>query len=117
MANVLPPPPIQDQPGAFTWLEWYRQLRAYVSQSGSVPWSVVDKAGSDLADLQTRSHQSLQNVQGGSSGQYYHLTSAQQAAIASGLTVTITTAKLTAGGTDGSMTFTNGILTAHTQAT
>jgi hypothetical protein len=34
-----------------------------------------------------------------------------------GLSVTITTAKLTALGTNGSMTFTNGILTAQTQAT
>ena len=35
----------------------------------------------------------------------------------SGLSVTITTAKLTLTGTNGSMTFTNGILTAQTQAT
>ena len=34
-----------------------------------------------------------------------------------GITVMITTAKLTAGGADGSMTFKNGILTAQTQAT
>ena len=34
-----------------------------------------------------------------------------------GITATITTAKLTALGTQGSMTFTNGILTAQTQAT
>lgn len=34
-----------------------------------------------------------------------------------GLTVTITTAQLTTGGTQGSMTFTNGILTAQTPAT
>ena len=34
-----------------------------------------------------------------------------------GLSVTITTAKLTALGADGSMTFTNGILTAQTAAT
>jgi hypothetical protein len=32
-------------------------------------------------------------------------------------TVTITTAKLTSGGTEGSMTFTNGILTKQTPAT
>jgi len=37
--------------------------------------------------------------------------------LGSGLSVTITTAKLTAGGANGSMTFTNGILTAQTQAT
>lgn len=36
---------------------------------------------------------------------------------ASGLSVTITTAKLTTGGTNGSMTFTSGILTAQTPAT
>jgi hypothetical protein len=34
-----------------------------------------------------------------------------------GITATITTAKLTALGANGSMTFTNGILTAQTQAT
>jgi len=34
-----------------------------------------------------------------------------------GITATITTAKLTAGGTDGSMTFKNGLLTAQTAAT
>jgi hypothetical protein len=37
--------------------------------------------------------------------------------LGSGLSVTITTAKLTPTGTNGSMTFTNGILTAQTQAT
>lgn len=37
--------------------------------------------------------------------------------ISGGLSVTITTAKLTSGGTNGSMTFTNGILTAQIQAT
>jgi len=37
--------------------------------------------------------------------------------LGSGLSVTITTAKLTALGINGSMTFVNGILTAQTQAT
>jgi len=37
--------------------------------------------------------------------------------LGSGLSVTITTAKLTTLGANGSMTFTNGILTAQTQAT
>lgn len=34
-----------------------------------------------------------------------------------GLNVTVTTAKLTSGGANGSMTFTNGVLTAQTPAT
>jgi hypothetical protein len=37
--------------------------------------------------------------------------------LGSGLSVTITTAKLTALGANGSMTFVNGILTAQTAAT
>jgi hypothetical protein len=37
--------------------------------------------------------------------------------LGSGLSVTITTAKLTLAGANGSMTFVNGILTAQTQAT
>lgn len=40
-----------------------------------------------------------------------------QAELAAGLSVTVTTAKLTTGGADGSMTFTNGLLTAQVQAT
>lgn len=36
---------------------------------------------------------------------------------ASGISVTITTAKITVGGANGSMTFTNGLLTAQVQAT
>ena len=42
---------------------------------------------------------------------------ANQAANLPGLTVVINTAKLTGGGANGTMTFTNGILTAQVQAT
>lgn len=73
MANVLPPPPINDPAGSFVWMEWYRQLRNYISQSGSVPWGVIDFAGSNIADITTRNHNNLQNIQGGSTGNYYHL--------------------------------------------
>lgn len=80
-ANSLPPPPIQDKPGSFTWLEWYRQLRAYVSTSGSVPWYIIDFAGSNITDIALRDHDSLQNLQGGTAGEHYHLTAAQIAAL------------------------------------
>jgi len=80
-ANSLPPPPIQDKPGSFTWLEWYRQLRAYISTSGSVPWYVINFAGSNITDIANRDHDSLQNLQGGTAGEHYHLTAAQIAAL------------------------------------
>lgn len=81
MAQGLPPPPTNDQTGSFAWLEWFRQLRNYITQTGSVPWSIINFANSDLSDLQTRSHQNLQSLQGGTTGQYYHLTQAKKGTV------------------------------------
>lgn len=79
--DVLPPPPINDKPGSFTWLEWYRKLRNYVSTSGSVPWYIINFAGSNITDIALRSHQNLQTIQGGTSGEAYHLTQTQHSDI------------------------------------
>ena len=84
MATGLPPPPINDQPGSFTWLEWYRQLRTYISTNGSVPWYVINFAGSNITDIASRAHNDLQSVQGGTAGERYHLTAAQHAALTAG---------------------------------
>ena len=84
MAGTLPPPPVNDKPGSFTWMEWYRQLRTYVSTSGSVPWYIIDFAGSNITDIATRSHNQLQTLQGGTAGEMYHLTAAQYAALTAG---------------------------------
>ena len=83
-AGALPPPPIQDKPGSFTWLEWYRQLRAYVSTSGSVPWYIINFAGSNITDIAARDHDSLQSLQGGTAGEHYHLTAAEHTALSAG---------------------------------
>lgn len=94
--SYLPPPPVQDAQGSYAWLDWYRQLRNYISQQGSVPWSVIDFAGSDIVNIASRSHQSLQSLQGGTTGQYYHLTQAKHQELTNGiLTVTTATATIT----------------------
>ena len=80
----LPPPPINDAPGSFTWLEWYRQLRNYVSTSGSVPWYIINFAGSNITDIANRLHNQLQGLQGGTAGEMYHLTAAQHSALTAG---------------------------------
>lgn len=80
----LPPPPINDAPGSFTWLEWYRQLRNYVSTSGSVPWYIINFAGSNITDIATRLHNNLQGLQGGTTGEMYHLTASQYSALTAG---------------------------------
>mgnify|MGYP000028738172 CR=1 FL=1 len=77
----LPPPPLQDAQGSFGWLEWYRQLRDYLSTASSIPWNIIKFAGSKLTDIQTRLHGDLQAIQGGIPGERYHLTAAQVAAI------------------------------------
>ena len=77
----LPPPPIQDKPGSFTWLEWYRQLRNYISTSGSVPWYIINFAGSNITDIAIRLHNSLQGLQGGTAGEMYHLTDDEHTAV------------------------------------
>lgn len=84
MATGLPPPPINDQPGSFTWLEWYRKLRDYIGTNGSVPWYVINFAGSNITDIATRDHDQLQNLDGGTAGEHYHLTAAQYAALTAG---------------------------------
>ena len=185
-SGALPPPPVNEKPGSFVWLEWYRQLRNYVATSGSVPWYIINFAGSKITDISERLHNTLQGLQGGSSGEMYHLTASQYSTISSGdhnallniqggstnqryhlnftqytnvsnwshqdlnnlqggtsteryhvtsaqantianlgplatkaagYTGTVTLAKLTSGGANGSMTFSEGILTSVTQPT
>jgi hypothetical protein len=80
----LPPPPVNDKPGSFTWLEWYRQLRNYVSTSGSVPWYIINFAGSNITDIALRAHNQLQGLQGGGAGEMFHLTAAEYSALTTG---------------------------------
>jgi len=84
MAGGLPPPPTRAASGDFAWTAWYNQLYTLLSTSGSVSWSLVNKAGSSIADLVTRSHNLLTGFQGGTTNEYYHLTAAQHAGLGAG---------------------------------
>ncbi len=84
----LPPPPTNDQTGSFAWLEWFRQLRNYITQTGSVPWGIINFAGSSITDIASRSHEQLQSLQGGTTGQHYHLTQGQYNSVTANLAVT-----------------------------
>jgi hypothetical protein len=92
----LPPPPTNDAQGSFAWLEWFRQLRTYISSVGSVPWNIIDFAGSTLSSIASRSHQVLQSLQGGTTGEYYHVTSEKYTELTNSiLTITAATATIT----------------------
>jgi len=99
----LPPPPLQDAQGSFGWLEWYRQLRDYLSTASSIPWSIIQFSGSKLTDIQQRGHGDLQSIQGGVPGERYHLTASQLASIGTSSSVVTKVTNYTATTGDGTI--------------
>lgn len=85
MAVILPPTPIGVPPGHSFWNDWYEKLRTIVNNGSiSVTWSNINFAGSTLSSIASRAHSALQSIQGGTTGQYYHLTAAQHASLGVG---------------------------------
>ena len=120
----LPPPPPELPQQRWFALLYARILAANI---GAIAWLGLDFSLSNITSIVTRNHNDLTAIQGGTTTDRQHLTTAQVAQLAAavsqlaglagGLTVTITTAKLTSTGANGSMTFTNGVLTAQVAAT
>ena len=100
MAGGLPPPPVRAVNGDFAWTAWYNQLYTLLSTSGSVSWNLVNKAGSSIADLANKAHDLLTGLQGGTTGEHYHLTNAQNtnvAALPTASTIVVQSFKTKAG--------------------
>ena len=95
MAIGLPPPPTRAAPGDFVWTAWYNQLNSFLSSTDSITWSTIDKAGSSVGDLQNKAHNLLTGFQGGTSSQYYHLTSVEYTGTGTGVFVRKDSAELT----------------------
>lgn len=80
MAVVLPPTPVGVPPGHSFWNDWYEKLRTLVNEGSiSVLWSNINFSGSNITSIAARAHNNLQSMQGGSAGEYNHLTNAQLA--------------------------------------
>lgn len=86
MPGKLPPSPVGIPPGHSFWNDWYEKLRLIVNTAGAV-WTQIDFSSSNLTDIVTRSHQVLQSLQGGASGEYNHLDNTDYTAL-SGARVT-----------------------------
>ena len=67
MAAGVPPPPLNSPSGSYYWLEWYTNLTNFLNGT-NIPWSNLNFSGSNIADIQTRHHNSLKDIQGGSAG-------------------------------------------------
>lgn len=76
---ALPPIPLKELESLpFTVQEWLRNLQLLVGGStGTIPWANINTAGSNLTNIATRLHSALQSLQGGTVGEYYHLTLAE----------------------------------------
>lgn len=65
MALLLPPAPIDAPFGSYNWVDWYEKVRRLINAVTIISWAQIsDFTGSNLNQLVTRSHQSLQNVLG-----------------------------------------------------
>ena len=84
MAFKLPPPPPSNDLKGSAWQDWFFKLAAAFTTLKAVLWNAIDFAGSNLTDLVTRNHNDLQGIQGGATGNYQHLTTAQVALIGTG---------------------------------
>jgi hypothetical protein len=84
MSNGLPPPPIKAASGDFLWIDWYNKLNNLLNTGGVVAWTNINFAGSNLSDIVNRNHNNLTGIQGGTTGEEYHLTLAQYTSLGVG---------------------------------
>jgi len=146
MAKLSPPPPTNQDVSSRQFRDWFYSIFQFINnQTGTLGTMAFENAnsvaitGGSIGGVGITGS-TVNNTPIGAStpstGAFTTLTASSPIAITSGgtgantasgartnlglgsgLSVTITTAKLTTLGTNGSMTFTNGILTAQTQAT
>ena len=74
----LAQPPHGNDPVLSRWLFllWKR-----INSAAGMAWGLIDKTSSNLTDIETRNHNDLQTIQGGTANEYYHLTGAQNTAL------------------------------------
>lgn len=89
MSIIIPPAPVGTPFGDYTWIDWYQKVRRAIN------------------DVNNINHNDLQNIQGGSTNDYYHLTAAQHSAITTNINETIDdrVASLLVAGTNITLTY------------
>jgi hypothetical protein len=137
MPTLSPPPPVNQDVDSRQYKDWFYSIYALLAAPGStlgtMAYQNYDNVGITGGQI---SNVGLTSVRANGLSGYLKGNGSSSPITASatipntditglgtmstqniGITATITTAKLTALGANGSMTFVNGILTAQTQAT
>lgn len=65
MADILPPAPIDAPFASYNWTDWYKKVRDAINNGGNV------------------THNTLNGLQGGGGGDYFHLSGAERTSLAS----------------------------------
>ena len=116
--HLPPPPPTNQGVDTRQFRDWFYQV--FYKTNGNINGlGTLSTQNSDNVSITggNIANTNLSNINTpGLTGVLYGNNTSAISAI-TGLSVTITTAKLTLTGTNGSMTFTHGILTSQTQAT
>lgn len=78
----IPPPPIHSEDRTI-WSNWYVAVKNAINNlRADLKWINLDFTGSNITDIASKSHQALDNLQGGSSTERYHVSATQATAIA-----------------------------------
>lgn len=85
--NLPPPPNPNTDMSDYSWKDWFARLRDYIVNKGLILWSQIDFTGSNITDIQKRSHQDLQTLLGGNATERYHMTAAEHAGTGTGVYV------------------------------
>lgn len=86
MALSFPPPPKNLDPKSIQFQDWFNKLRRSLVTIVT-SFSSLDFTGSNLTSIVTRNHNDLTSKQGGTAGEYYHLTSSEHSGLHSPVTV------------------------------
>lgn len=77
MTLKITPPPPNNIENSKIWRDWIQTLYVSIKNISGLKFTALDFSGSSITSLESRNHNDLQNIQGGFTDDYQHLTTDQ----------------------------------------
>lgn len=84
MGFKLPPPPVGNDVSSPAFRDWFYKIQQFLQIAGNILFTELNFTGSNITSIETRNHNDLQNIQGGTTTERYHLTQLQAIDLVSG---------------------------------